>query len=108
MTVFEKGVYLPLRTEGKFKTCVIAYLRMYEGTWIVTIVPRFLTKLIKEGEYPFGEEIWEDTRVILPENAPLSWEEKITRQTLKGSPGFNVGSILTLFPVALLVGKASN
>jgi len=108
VTVFKKGAYLPLRTEGKYKTCVIAYLRMYEGTWLITIVPRFLTKLIKEGEYPFGEEIWEDTRVILPENAPLSWEEKITGKTFGGITVFNVGSILTSFPVALLVGNASN
>jgi (1->4)-alpha-D-glucan 1-alpha-D-glucosylmutase len=108
VTVFKKGAYLPLRTEGKFKTCVIAYLRMYEGTWIITIVPRFLTKLIKEGEYPFGEEIWEDTRVILPDNAPASWKEEITEQTLSGTSGFNVGSVLTCFPVALLVAKMGN
>ena len=108
LTVFKKGAYLPLRTEGKFKTCVIAYLRVYEGTWIITIVPRFLTKLIKEGEYPFGEERWEDTRIILPENAPSSWEEKITGQTLGGTSGFNVGAVLTCFPVALLVGNVSN
>ena len=108
VAVFKKGAYLPLRTEGKFKTCVIAYVRMYEGTWIITIVPRFLTKLIKEGEYPFGEEIWEDTRVILPENAPSSWEEEITKQIFRDISGFNVGSVLTLLPVALLVGKVSN
>ena len=109
MMSFKKGAYLPLRTEGKFKSCVIAYLRVHEGTWIVTVAPRFLTKLIKEGEYPFGEEKWEDTRVILPENGPSSWKEEITGQSLRGeASGFNVGAVLALFPVALLVGKENN
>jgi (1->4)-alpha-D-glucan 1-alpha-D-glucosylmutase len=108
MMAFEKGAYLPLRAEGKFKACVIAYLRAHEGTWIITIAPRFLTKLIEEGAYPFDEEMWADTRIILPENAPLSWEEKITGQTLRDTSMLKVGSVLTEFPVALLVSKLRN
>ncbi|MFH0813631.1 MAG: malto-oligosyltrehalose synthase [Pseudomonadota bacterium] len=102
--VFEKGVYLPLKVEGKFNNQVVAFARTYENDWIITVAPRFFTTLIKEREYPLGEKVWEDTYIVVPENAPSYWKEAITGQVIPGEKDLFMGKILKYFSVAMLVG----
>jgi (1->4)-alpha-D-glucan 1-alpha-D-glucosylmutase len=101
--VFQNGTYIPLETTGRFRDHIIAFARKHEDHWAVTIAPRFLTALIKEGEYPLGRRVWDDTCILLPEGAPRSWKDAITNQIVKNNRTLPMGEVLGLFPTALLM-----
>jgi (1->4)-alpha-D-glucan 1-alpha-D-glucosylmutase len=94
---------MPLETEGKFKENIIAFAREFQGSWVVTVAPRLLTHVIKQDEHPMGENIWLDTHVILPDNAPSEWLNTITSSKMNFSKKASIGDALKHFPVALLV-----
>ncbi len=101
--VFEKGAYIPLEAAGKFKDHIIALARKHEEEWAVTLVPRFLTPMIREGEYPLGLEIWGDTHIPLPDGISNRWTNVITGQSSNSNSILIVGEALRHFPVALLM-----
>jgi (1->4)-alpha-D-glucan 1-alpha-D-glucosylmutase len=94
---------MPLETEGKFKENIIAFAREFQGSWVVTVASRLLTHVIKQDEHPMGENIWLDTHVILPDNAPSEWLNAITSSKMNFSKKASIGDALKHFPVALLV-----
>ena len=102
--LFQNGAYIPIRVEGEWKDCVIAYARNHQEHWAITVAPRFLTALIREGEHPIGEPVWSDTRLILPEGCPSSWVNQITDQKINSQGTIAVGEVLTHFPVSLIMG----
>jgi (1->4)-alpha-D-glucan 1-alpha-D-glucosylmutase len=104
--LFREGIYLPMDSVGLYKEHIVAYARRKENQWAVTIVPRFLTALVGEGEDPLGEERWKDTRLVLPEEAPERWINAVTGKKIEGGKDLLVGEILKLFPVALLISAA--
>jgi (1->4)-alpha-D-glucan 1-alpha-D-glucosylmutase len=101
--LFQKGGYIPLEVEGKFKDHIIAFARNHGKKWAVTIVPRFVTSLITEGEYPFGRKIWDDTYIPFQEGNSHEWKDVIRNQCVENVGKFNVGEVLKHFPVALLI-----
>lgn len=101
--LFEKGDYLPLETGGKYKENVIAFARMHKPLWSVTVAPRFLTQVSGEDTYPFGADVWEDTCVNLPKNAPSLWNDGLTGVQIRSGQSLYVSSVLTQFPCALLI-----
>lgn len=102
---FEKGDYIPLEVKGGCNDHVIAFARMKERSFALTVAPRFLTSLIKEGEYPLGKGIWKDTSIVLPEDFPSTWRDAITDQNLEGRKTLQISGILKHFPVALLISE---
>jgi (1->4)-alpha-D-glucan 1-alpha-D-glucosylmutase len=104
--LFREGVYLPLEPVGSFKEQIIAYARRKENQWAVTVAPRFLTALVAEGDDPLGEERWKDTRLVLPEEAPVRWIDAVTGTEIKGGKELAVGEIFRFFPGALLISTA--
>jgi (1->4)-alpha-D-glucan 1-alpha-D-glucosylmutase len=100
--VFRDGAYIPLEGAGKLKDHIIAFARNHEEKWGVTIVPRFLTDVIQEGDYPFGQGVWDDTHIFLPEGVSHSWENVVTNQYVDNGKKLLIGEVLTHFPVALL------
>lgn len=106
--LFKSGDYIPLDTEGRFAQNVIAFARRKQDAWAITIAPRFLVSLIKEGELPFGREKWDDTRIIFPEEIPLgSCKDAISAETVNIQNNTLVGDILNRFPVSLLLGGST-
>jgi len=105
LEVFQKGTYVPIEVGGKFKDHVIAFARNHENSWAITIAPRYLTALIKEGEHPLGHRVWGDTHIVVPEGAPSIWEDAITAQPIKAEKTLPIGEILKHFPVALLISE---
>jgi len=103
--LFEKGSYMPLKAEGDLQEHLIAFARQWRDSFAITIVPRFLTDLVKEGEYPVGQEIWGNTLVILPGSAPFRWTDALTGQEVTGERAIPVGMALKLFPVSLLLSS---
>lgn len=103
--LFEKGAYAPLKVSGGLRDHLIAFSRNHGTLWALTIAPRFLTALVKEGEYPLGHHVWADTSIHLPEGAPSLWKDAITQQGLKGQGALLAGQVMRHFPVAMLTGK---
>jgi len=104
-TLFQDGDYIPLQTTGKRQEHICAFGRKLGDTWVLTVVPRLLTRLVPIGTPPTGRQIWVDDRLLLPEGAPERWVnvfngEKISISSMVN--GLDIGDILNTFPVALL------
>lgn len=103
--LFANGRYMPLEVTGKYRNHVVAFARNLSGGWAVTIAPRFLTSLVKEGEYPLGEKIWSDTRVSPPSGFPREWTNVVTERHARSEGGINVSEVLDHFPCGLLISE---
>ncbi|MFZ5864634.1 MAG: malto-oligosyltrehalose synthase, partial [Thermodesulfobacteriota bacterium] len=103
---FQQGTYIPLATTGDFRRHLIAFARRADQGWALVIAPRFLCALVEEGRYPFGEEVWRDTEVILPTDMPAEWLNAFTDQVFLAGNSLRVGSALDRFPVGLFVSHS--
>ena len=100
--VFQNGTYVPLSVKGKANRHIIAFGRNDGDSWILSVAPRFLIQLIDEKSLPLGEEVWGDTRVILPEEMPCQWKDLVLGRVIGGKKSMLVSEILRHFPVGLL------
>ena len=103
--IFRKGAYLPLESTGRFRSHVIAFARKYAQQWAVVIAPRFLSHLVQEGEFPLGREVWQDTEVIMPDQAPAKWRNAVTSEIISAGNALPLRDVLHSFPVALLMSQ---
>ena len=101
--LFKHGCYVPLTASGRFKTHVIAFARIFEKRCSITVVPRFLTGLVKENQHPLGRRVWQDTEVIFAEKTASRWKNIFTAEMLSAKSSFKIGRILQHFPCALLL-----
>ncbi|MFH1778155.1 MAG: malto-oligosyltrehalose synthase [Candidatus Omnitrophota bacterium] len=102
--IFQKGEYFPLSIEGTYKYNIIAFARRYENNWAISVVPRFLTGIIKEGEVPFST-VWRDTQIILPEDAPKNWQDIFTNQKITAERAISISETFKHFPASLLINR---
>ncbi|NJR65904.1 MAG: malto-oligosyltrehalose synthase [Leptolyngbyaceae cyanobacterium CRU_2_3] len=103
--LFQRGGYEKLTVLGSLKGHVVAFARDLGDTKAIAIVPRFLTSLVKEGEFPLGEQVWHETRIVQPPGSSSVWQDAITGQEIHSEDTLWLKEILTHFPVALLIGK---
>ncbi len=71
----------------------------------IAVAPRFFTNLVKPGELPLGEQVWADTKLLMPQGVQYTWRDAITNQTVSGGDRVAIAQILQHFPVALLIGQ---
>ncbi len=102
--LFQNGGYQGLDVGGKYKENVIAFARRHNDQWAITVVPRFLSLFIREGESPLGQ-VWEDTYISLPDETDFSCKNSITGENISGNRASLLSSILKSFPVALLINN---
>ncbi|MGE5308406.1 MAG: malto-oligosyltrehalose synthase [Deltaproteobacteria bacterium] len=100
--LFLRGTYIPLQTEGVHKDSVISFCRRSGNDWALAAAPLFLTRLVGENQYPVGD-VWKDTRITLPEDAPLEWQETFTGDEIGQGPSLALSSLFGRFPLALLL-----
>ncbi|MBW1987297.1 MAG: malto-oligosyltrehalose synthase, partial [Deltaproteobacteria bacterium] len=100
--LFQAGAYLPVPAAGKYKDQVISFLRTHGNSAALIVVPRWLTAIIKEGQLPVGEEMWQDTSLTLP-FATFRGIDIFTKKVITSQGHLLVGQTLTNFPVALLL-----
>jgi (1->4)-alpha-D-glucan 1-alpha-D-glucosylmutase len=101
--IFQRGTYTPLVVSGRLRDHIIAFQREYDEKRTVTIAPRFLVTLVEEGKLPLGSEVWQDTRIVMPDSAPAKWTNTFTGEIIAGENYIAVGQVLEHFPLALLV-----
>ncbi|MGE5498638.1 MAG: malto-oligosyltrehalose synthase [Syntrophothermus sp.] len=101
--LFQQGEYIPIKTEGSYKDSIIAFVRRYNENFSITVVPRFLTGIISPGQLPYGE-VWKDTKISLPfEVSQLN--NVITDEQIQSAGTILVGTILSNFPAAVIIGS---
>lgn len=103
--IFESGTYIPLEIKGKFSNHVFAFARQLKENWIITVVPLGLAKLSGIQNLPVEKIDWANTQLLLPKEAPLSWQNLLVKEdghkdTLE--QGIPINQLLNVFPVALL------
>jgi (1->4)-alpha-D-glucan 1-alpha-D-glucosylmutase len=101
VSIFERGDYIPLKIEGK-RDHAIAFQRQREKDCSITIVPRRVSTLFQEGEGPYGEKVWGDSRVLLKTNSS-TWRNIFTNEVLPGEGSLRLSEIFRHFPVAVLI-----
>ena len=109
--LFRQGAYLPLTVQGKRQNQVLALARRQGNDWVLAVAGRFFTTMTPAGQPPIGQEVWGDSEVILPPEAPVAWEDIFTGKvceareaaTLKHLP---LQKVLQYLPVAFLSGSS--
>ncbi|MHA6248307.1 malto-oligosyltrehalose synthase [Pontibacter sp. CAU 1760] len=104
--LFSFGDYLPLQVEGTHKHHVLAFARQHQGQWAIIITPLHLVGLIAEGQQPLGQQVWEDTSVVLPAQAPTRWEQVLGTGSVATNGSLLVSQALDSFPVAFLTASS--
>ena len=78
--VFERGAYLPLQVQGKYSQHICAFARQYKQQWLITVVPLGFAKCCKVQDVAADNFNWEDTQVLLPNEASLGWQNLLTEK----------------------------
>lgn len=105
---FQRGGYQKITVAGSLKSHIITFARELGEQKIIVIAPRFLTSLIEEGEYPLGEQVWQETRIVLPTGSTQAWHNLITGQQVQGDDTLWIRDILQSFPLAVLVNSTTS
>jgi (1->4)-alpha-D-glucan 1-alpha-D-glucosylmutase len=106
--IFTSGEYIPVTVRGKHADNVFSFLRRSESHWVLVVVPRFPARISSAVRPPLGMRVWHDTELVLPDEAPTRWNNRITGEDVRVRDRvFSVGRALAQFPVALLSGRSA-
>jgi (1->4)-alpha-D-glucan 1-alpha-D-glucosylmutase len=102
--LFRKGEYLPVYADGKKRDYVVAFIRHLENSWAIVVVPRLNPRLVEPWDFPLDRHVWGKDLLVMPDNAPSSWTNVFTGETVSHEEGshLKLAEILNTFPVALL------
>ena len=109
--VFQQGEYFPLTVEGSRANHVVAFCRRSENTSVLVIAPRLVATLLhKTDTPPTGPQVWEDTRVLLPDNNPEKYYNVLTGALVdirkaESSSCLNMSEIFAILPGALCISN---
>jgi len=104
--LFRDGEYLPLAVIGEKSRHVVAFARRLGDHWLIVAVPRLCAELLEyQRHLPCGSEIWRETKVELPEAAPVRFHNPLTGDPVECNPlrSFPASELFGKFPLALLV-----
>jgi (1->4)-alpha-D-glucan 1-alpha-D-glucosylmutase len=103
--LFAGGQYLPIGTAGEWKDHIFAFGRRLQDRWSLVVTPRLTAALTSPGQFPLGD-IWQNTSVRLPEEAPSEWRNLFEPGAAHSGSGksqeLKVSELLQKFPLALL------
>jgi len=111
LDLFLHGDYLPLTAEGERQAHLVAFARRHESEWALVVAGRFFSKLTPPGEFPVGEEVWGNTALALPPEAPTQWHsiftgDTVATNTVSKKSTLPLKQVFSDLPVALLVGRS--
>lgn len=110
--LFGTGEYLPLSTSGRGSDHSIAFARRYGNSYAIAIAPRFTSTFSALEKHPLGRRIWRDSYVAIPPEAPDTWRNVLTDETVHsatadGSTVIYISDALKSCPVALLSSETT-
>jgi (1->4)-alpha-D-glucan 1-alpha-D-glucosylmutase len=104
--LFARGEYIPLALEGPLAGHALAFARRLESNWCVVAVPLQLRAVLPMRESLTQPEIWNETTVKLPLDAPRAWRNIFSGEAIGAGTGeelrLSTSSLFGGFPVALL------
>ncbi|HXK58368.1 MAG TPA: malto-oligosyltrehalose synthase [Acidobacteriota bacterium] len=105
--LFEAGSYAGAETSGQRREFLCAILRSHAEKWVLAAVPRLVTNLVHHGQFPTGQDVWQDTVIMLPSEAPANWRNILTGEQVSArSAGPNqvldASAVFETLPVAAL------
>ncbi len=102
--LFARGSYVPLRVEGPRARNLFAFARVEGNQWMLGAVPIHVAALLPVQTSLSTAELWKDTVVHLPADAPDTWTSVLCGETLSASKSsvLPASAMFTEFPVALL------
>lgn len=103
--LFQHGAYQKLTVIGSLKSHVVAFARTLGEQRALVISPRLPVSLVKDGEYPLGEAVWHETRVLPPASSRLRWRDALSGQIVQGEEALWLREVFQYFPVAFLVSE---
>ncbi len=106
--LFRDGDYIPLAAEGPSAERLLAFARRRNDGWAVTVAPRFTWEVCGEERFPLGQEAWQDTRLVLPEESPSLWRDTVSGVELAADGCLAVSHVFSCFPVALLLAATDS
>ncbi len=102
--LFQRGRYFPVYPIGSLQQHIISYYIQLEDQILLVVVPRFLTKIVKEGELPIGGKVWQENRLPVPPNTNSVWLDLISDQEIYGEETLWIRDIFQVLPVSVLLG----
>ncbi len=99
--LFAEGDYLPLSVVGTHQNHVLAFARQHETNWCVVVVPLHPAQLVQSETTDVLTIDWQDTRVVLPENAPAQLTHVFTDAGYEGKE-LLVQQVFGQLPVGVL------
>jgi (1->4)-alpha-D-glucan 1-alpha-D-glucosylmutase len=104
--VFLEGEYQPLAATGAKRHHAFAFARRAGNAWVLTAVPRLVTKLGPAGRAPVGAEAWGASALVLPREAPADWLDVLTGEKVSASRAqqklaLPLAEVFGKFPIAL-------
>ncbi|MDB5249510.1 MAG: malto-oligosyltrehalose synthase [Segetibacter sp.] len=100
--LFTQGEYIPLSIEGKYKDNVLAFARVLADTWYVIAVPLHIATLSKQQRKEILAGDWEDTKILLPAEAPASFDHILSKEKGNHKNEITVKEIFKSLPLAVL------
>jgi len=103
--VFERGAYIPLQVKGKYSRHICAFARRYQQQWLITVIPVGFAKCCKDQQVAADNFKWEDTEVLLPNEAPLEWQNLLTGKKEYKDPlqeGILISRLFNPIPLAVI------
>jgi (1->4)-alpha-D-glucan 1-alpha-D-glucosylmutase len=115
--LFARGSYLPLRVEGQRAGHLFACARRIETDtgvqWCVVAVPLQMVSVMKPQAALCVQDVWGDTRIVLPTDAPTGWQNIFTQTNYAAgatddaqSRVLSANDLFAAFPVCLLAGES--
>ncbi len=106
--LFLEGEYIPLNGSEESGAHLIAFARNIGDKWAIAAVPRLVAR--QAAPRAPGKEMWGESLLDIPAEAPLSWKNILTGETLEvlhtsGPKNLPLHRIFARFPVALLWGE---
>jgi len=110
--LFQEGEYLPLTIEGANAKHLLAFARRMGGLLALIAVPRLCVQLLGNEGSIFDPEIWQDTRIELPDDQIIAShrncftsEVHCPSRTAAGKSFFEVSALMKNFPWVLAVSE---
>ena len=113
--VFSEGEYLNLKTQGPRAEHICAFVRRFADKEVLVATPRWFANLAGESEHmPFGNKIWGNTWIAVPEGAQtgnyrnILSDETVQVHERKNGAWLNAADVFKCFPAALLTNDSSS
>jgi len=104
--VFRCGRYEPLAVEGAARQHLFAFGRVLGPRQVLVCVPRLIATLTPDGNPPIAD-VWGDTRISVPEEAPRCYRQVFTGACAAvseqdGRKWIRAADVFAQFPIAFL------